>query len=167
MGQVRTAVHAHATAGTPPGDLLARTNRLLTDLDPGLFTSCVIAQLDLPGHRARLATAGHPPPLLRHPDGRTDVLDLPPGLLLGIDPDAEYLTTDVPLPPGAVLALYTDGLVEVPGADIDDVTADLARQLARADTEDLDVLAETLIRHATHTAQRHDDIALLLLRATS
>ncbi|WP_435840406.1 SpoIIE family protein phosphatase [Streptomyces chartreusis] len=62
MGQVRTAVHAHATAQTSPSDLLARTNRLLTDLDAGLFTSCLIAQLDLTHHRARLATAGHPHP---------------------------------------------------------------------------------------------------------
>lgn len=58
MGQVRTAVHA--TAGASPGDVLARTNRLLTDLDPGMFTSCLYIHLDLAHHRARLATAGHP-----------------------------------------------------------------------------------------------------------
>ncbi|MGW7641960.1 SpoIIE family protein phosphatase [Streptomyces decoyicus] len=164
MGQVRTAVHAHATAGAPPGDLLARTNRLLTDLDAGLFTSCLTVQLDLDHHRALLATAGHPPPLLRHPDGHTEVLHLPPGLLLGIAPEADYPTTEIALPPGAVLALYTDGLVEIPGTDIDDTTNALAQHLAQDQSQDLDALAETLIRHAERSAPRHDDIALLLIR---
>ncbi|MFE3634764.1 SpoIIE family protein phosphatase [Streptomyces cellostaticus] len=164
MGQVRTAVHAHATAGTSPGDLLARTNHLLTDLDAGLFTSCLIAQLDLTHQRVRLATAGHPPPLLRHPDGHAEVLSLPPGLLLGIDPDAAYPTTGVALPPGAVLVLYTDGLVEVPGLDIDDTTDALARYLAQSPVQDLDRLADRLIRHAERSARHHDDIALLLIR---
>lgn len=121
MGQVRTAVHA--SAGAPPAEVLARTNRLLTDLDPGLFTSCLYVHLDLAGHRALLATAGHPPPLLHHPGGHTEVLRLPPGLLLGIDPEATYPTTEIPLPAGAALALYTDGLVEAPGTDLDEATA--------------------------------------------
>lgn len=150
MGQVRTAVHA--TAGASPGQVLARTNRLLTDLDPGLFTSCLYVQLDLARHRVCLATAGHPPPLLRHPDLHTEILPLIPGLLLGIDPDAEYPETNIPLPPGAVLALYTDGLVETPGIDIDDATADLADQLAQARDQTLDALADTLIHHAQRSA---------------
>ncbi|MFB6947005.1 MULTISPECIES: SpoIIE family protein phosphatase [unclassified Streptomyces] len=162
MGQVRTAVHA--TAGASPGQVLARTNRLLTDLDPGLFTSCLYVQLDLARHRACLATAGHPPPLLRHPDLRTEILALTPGLLLGIDPAADYPETDIPLPPGAVLALYTDGLVETPGIDIEDATADLAAQLAQAQGQTLDALADTLIHHAQRSAPRNDDIALLLIR---
>ncbi|MBB1243778.1 SpoIIE family protein phosphatase, partial [Streptomyces durbertensis] len=91
-------------------------------------------------------------------------LGLFPGLLLGIDPDADYPTAEISLPPGAVLALYTDGLVEHPGTDIDDAIADLADQLAAADPGDLDALADNLIHHAEHTAPRHDDIALLLMR---
>ncbi|AUA16388.1 Phosphoserine phosphatase RsbU [Streptomyces malaysiensis subsp. malaysiensis] len=161
MGQVRTAVHA--TAGAPPGEVLARTNRLLTDLDPGLFTSCLYAHIDLAHHLAHLATAGHLPPLLRHPDGHTEVLHLPPGLLLGIDPDADYPATEIPLPPGAVLALYTDGLVESPDVDLDDATANLADQLAQAQDQPMATLADTLIHHDPHTDPRSDDIALLLL----
>ncbi|MEV3988736.1 SpoIIE family protein phosphatase [Streptomyces sp. NPDC049837] len=162
MGQVRTAVHA--SAGAPPGEVLARTNRLLTDLDPGLFTSCLYAHIDLKHHRALLATAGHPPPLVRHPDGHTEALDLPPGLLLGIDPAADYPTAGVTLPIGTVLVLYTDGLVEAPGVDIDDATAELAGKLAEAGAQGLDDLADTLIGHAHGSAPRDDDIALLLVR---
>lgn len=160
MGQVRTAVHAHATVGAPPDHVLAGTNRLLTDLDPGLFTSCLYAHLDLSGRRACLATAGHLPPLLRHADGHTELLDVPPGLLLGIDPDAHYRTLEFPLQPGCVLALYTDGLVEAPGVDLDDATAALAGLLEHAEPTDLDAMADTLIRHAPAPG---DDIALLLI----
>ncbi|QGV76873.1 SpoIIE family protein phosphatase [Streptomyces ficellus] len=171
MGQVRTAVHAHATAGTPPSQLLARTNRLLADLDPGLFTSCLIVQVDLEHRRARLASAGHPPPLLRQPDGGTDVLPVPPGLLLGIEPTAAYPTLEIPFPPGALLLLHTDGLVETPGTDIDSATLNLARHLARhhldhPGAQSLDDTADSLLRYSERTTPGTDDIALLLLRAT-
>ncbi|MFD1829567.1 SpoIIE family protein phosphatase [Streptomyces desertarenae] len=161
MGQVRTAVHA--TAGAPPGEVLSRTNRLLTDLDPGLFTSCLYVHVDLARHTARLASAGHLPPVLRHPDGHTEVLDLPPGLLLGIDPTADYPTTEIALPPGAVLALYTDGLVEVPGTDLEDSIAEFAGHLEHAGHQHMRALADTLLRRAGRPAPRADDTALLLL----
>ncbi|MET9324132.1 SpoIIE family protein phosphatase [Streptomyces sp. NPDC003038] len=163
MGQVRTAVHAHAAAGAAPDEVLARTNRLLTDLDPGLFTSCLYAHLDLAGRRATLASAGHPAPLLRHPDGHCRVLAVPPGLLLGIDPSATYAVTDIALPYGSVLALYTDGLVETPGTDFDDSVENLARHLADATDENIESLIDVLLRHARQEP-RTDDIALMLLQ---
>ncbi|MET9879612.1 SpoIIE family protein phosphatase [Actinacidiphila glaucinigra] len=165
MGQVRTAVHAHAAAHTAPGAVLARTNRLIADLNPGLFTSCLYAHLDLVRHNARLATAGHPAPLIRHPDGRTEVLAVPVGILLGVTADAGYPILDIPLPPGTVLVLYTDGLVEAPGTDIDDATDRLAQHLTRAGgTQDVDDLADTLLEHAMPTTPGTDDIALLVAR---
>ncbi|GAA2925266.1 SpoIIE family protein phosphatase [Kitasatospora cinereorecta] len=163
MGQVRTAVHA--SAGAPPDEVLGRTNRLLTDLDPGLFTSCLYVHLDLAGHRAVLATAGHPPPLVRQPDGQTEVLGLPPGLLLGIDPSSRYPTAEIPLPPGAALALYTDGLVEAPGVDFDDAAAELAEHFALALDQTMDEVADTLVRYAKRSTPGTDDIALLLVNA--
>jgi serine phosphatase RsbU (regulator of sigma subunit)/PAS domain-containing protein len=166
MGQVRTAVHAHATAGVSPGDVLTRVNRLLTDLNPGLFTSCLFAETDLAGHRARLATAGHLPPLLRRPGGPTEVLSLAPDLLLGIDPGATYATTTISFPPGSVLVLYTDGLVEAPGTDVDEATEVVAGLVERARDDSMEGLADSLVRHATRTRSRNDDVALLLLRAT-
>ncbi|MEU1485385.1 GAF domain-containing SpoIIE family protein phosphatase [Streptomyces sp. NPDC005752] len=163
MGQVRTAVHA--SAGAPPDEVLARTNRLLTDLDPGLFTSCLYVHLDLAGHTARMATAGHPSPLLRQPDGQTEALDLPPGLLLGIEPASRYPTAEVPLLPGAALALFTDGLVEAPGVDFHDAVTELAAHFALALDQDMESVADTLVRYARHATPGTDDIALLLLNA--
>lgn len=166
MGQVRTVVHAHATTHTSPSKVLARINRLLADLNPDLFTSCLFAHLDLARHSACLVTAGHPPPLLRHPDRHTEILRMPPGLLLGVTSDGDFPVTEIPLPPGTVLVLYTDGLVEVPGYDIDHITADLARHLDEADDQGADDLADTLLDLAMQTVAGTDDIALLLIRVT-
>ncbi|WP_234435249.1 PP2C family protein-serine/threonine phosphatase [Streptomyces sp. NRRL F-2747] len=163
MGQVRTAVHA--SAGERPAEVLARTNRLLTDLEPGLFTSCVYAHIDLSTRTAQLASAGHPPPVLRHAEGPAKVLHLPPGLLLGIDPDASYTAVEIPFEPGSLLTLYTDGLVEVPGEDLEDgIAAVAARITATHGRHPLGTLADDLIGQARGGAPRTDDIALLLLR---
>ncbi|MEU3252341.1 SpoIIE family protein phosphatase [Streptomyces sp. NPDC006997] len=164
MGQVRTAVHAHAALGTSPARVLAAANRLLTDLGVDLFTSCLYAHLDFARGRVTLASAGHPPPLLRLPDGDTRPLVMPPGPLLGVDPDADFPLTEVPLAPGTLLALYTDGLVETPGVDLDDSIAALADHLAHTDHTDLDQLIDGLLEKASATRQRTDDVALLVLQ---
>lgn len=168
MGQVRTAVHSHAQVGATAAEVLSRTNRLLADLDTDLFASCVYACIDLPRRRALLASAGHPPPLLRRPGGGSEVLDLPPGLLLGVDPDIDFHTTEVDLPPGSLLALYTDGLVERPGIDLGDAIGDLAGAIDDAPEESLGALCDRLISRAQRTAreEKSDDIALLLLQTS-
>ncbi|URN18857.1 SpoIIE family protein phosphatase [Streptomyces sudanensis] len=164
MGQVRTAVHTHATAGAAPEEVLARTNRLLLDLDPGLFTTCLYARIDLERGRVRAVSAGHPPPLLRCPDGRARRLEVPPGPALGIDPDAAYPVTELDLPPGSVLVLYTDGLVETAGADIEEAIDALAGHLAGWDAREPDRLLELLLGQAGPADRRTDDIALLLVQ---
>ncbi|MEV7997055.1 SpoIIE family protein phosphatase, partial [Streptomyces sp. NPDC086077] len=58
----------------------------------------------------------------------------------------------------------TDGLIEIPGTDIDDTTDHLAHHLSQTPAQDLDDLANSLIRHAEQSAAHHDDIALLLIR---
>ncbi|MFD5770165.1 SpoIIE family protein phosphatase [Streptomyces sp. NPDC127049] len=167
MGQVRTAVHA--TAGSRPGDVLARTNRVLIDLETDLFVSCLYLHIDLVERRVQLASAGHLPPLLRGPasTGRTAPLAVDPGPLLGIGPctEADYPVTAADLPAGSLLTLYTDGLVESPGTDISDSLADLAHQLDRVGGRPLDLIADTLLRHAAPRHGHTDDIALFLLRS--
>ncbi|MFG2555921.1 SpoIIE family protein phosphatase [Streptomyces sp. NPDC048581] len=168
MGQVRTAVHSHATAGAGPGQVLARTDRDLTDLEAGRFVSCLYAHLDLARHEVTLASAGHPPPLLRHPDHHAHAVAIDPGPPLGLGMGTTtYPVTALPLTEGSLLALYTDGLVEVPGTDIEQTTADLAHHLGESSHLPLHHLVDHLV-HRTRPTNRHtDDIALLLLRPTA
>ncbi|MFJ1967593.1 SpoIIE family protein phosphatase [Streptomyces sp. NPDC087903] len=165
MGQVRTAIHAHATAGATPDEVLSRTNRLLADLDSDLLVACLYAQVDLARHQLTLASAGHVPPLLRQAPHRAGILDIDPGPLLGIDTRAHYPVVAASLPPGAVLALHTDGLVELPGRDVAQTTAELVQHLAEADDHDTEHLIDSLIHRAWPAGRHTDDVAVLLLRA--
>ncbi|MFF9286795.1 SpoIIE family protein phosphatase [Streptomyces griseosporeus] len=165
MGQLRTAVRAFALGDRPPEEVVAGTNHLLIDLDPGQFASCCYVRLDPATGRARAVRAGHPPPLLRHADGRTEVVDLPGGVVLGVDPRAHYPVAELELEAGAVLALYTDGLVERPGTDIDEGIAALRDALARSGVpagRPLAEIADLLTATARRAPDRPDDIALLL-----
>jgi hypothetical protein len=111
MMQLRAAAHALAELDLPPAEVLRRLDRTTAALGVVTLATCVYAIID-PGHRSCLvAGAGHLPPVLVHPDGTTAVPELPSGLPLGLGA-AIYGQISLPLPPGAALALYTDGLVD-------------------------------------------------------
>ncbi|MFJ7265178.1 SpoIIE family protein phosphatase [Streptomyces sp. NPDC099050] len=167
MGQLRSAVRAFTLGGNTPEQVMRGTNELLIDLDPGQFASCCYVLLDPASGLALAVRAGHPQPLLRHPGGRTEVLDLAGGTVLGVDAEAEYPVTRLRIEPGAVLALYTDGLVEIAGADIDVGVERLRAALADAGPGPLTETADRLVSEAGHSTDRPDDIALLLASRTS
>ncbi|TJZ44676.1 GAF domain-containing protein [Streptomyces piniterrae] len=163
MAQLRSAVRAFATVGHTPAEVLAGANHTLIDLDPGLLASCCYIRLEPGSHRAYAVRAGHPPPLLRRPDGTTNVVQLELGPLLGVDHASDYPQTQIALPPGSLLALYTDGLIEERTADIDVGIDRLRASLAHARADSLDELADRLLHDAGRSSYRADDIALLLM----
>ncbi|MFJ1758151.1 SpoIIE family protein phosphatase [Kitasatospora sp. NPDC088134] len=164
MGQLRSAVRAFASGGEPLADVARRTNRLLADLDAGLLASCCLLRLDPATRLLHGVRAGHLPPLLRDPGGRTTLLDLAGGPLLGIDPDLDFPVTATVLPPGATLVLYTDGLVESAAAPLTEGIDRLRSTLAHAAADTLEPLADTLLGQARHRDHRADDVALLIAR---
>ncbi|WP_393054746.1 SpoIIE family protein phosphatase [Streptomyces sp. LN549] len=162
MGQLRSAVRAFALSGHDPQEVMSGTNRLLIDLDPGQFASCCYVVIDPATGRAQVVRAGHPQPVLRLPDGTAEVMDLPGGIVLGIDAEASYPVTEVHLAPGAMLALYTDGMVEESGTDIDVGVERLRSTIAGFGPASLAETADHVIGRARQAADRPDDIALLL-----
>ncbi|MEU1938034.1 SpoIIE family protein phosphatase [Streptomyces coeruleorubidus] len=162
MGQLRSAVHAFAASERPPQEVITHTNRHLAELEADVCATCCYIELDPRTGRAFAVRAGHPPPLLRHPDGHAETLDLVGGVMLGVQTDAVYPVTALTLAPGSVLALYTDGLVEQPGSDIETGIEEVRRCLADTPADSVDHLADQLVRTARRARERPDDVALLL-----
>jgi anti-sigma regulatory factor (Ser/Thr protein kinase) len=173
MGQARAAMRAAAHAALGPGDLLSLLDTHVTELVapqlqtdariPPRFATAVYAVLEPFDETLRMASAGHPPVLVRDPDGEVRRVAAPPGppLGLGIGPFEELVT---PFPPGSILAAFTDGLVESREVDLELGMARLASCLQRAGSgADLEGLADTLLTAAGADAAA-DDLALLLVR---
>ncbi|GGV39039.1 hypothetical protein GCM10010293_43440 [Streptomyces griseoflavus] len=160
MGQMRTALRAYAVEGHPPDVVVSHANRLLMDMETDLFATCCYVDVDLEEGFAWCVRAGHLPPVLRHPDGRTEIAEAEGGPPLGVVRQGDFPMSPIRLQPGTMITLTTDGLVESPGTDIDEGMARLARLLSEADPAHLGPVADTLLGKAP----RSDDVALLLLR---
>ncbi|MEO3809983.1 SpoIIE family protein phosphatase [Sphaerisporangium sp. B11E5] len=165
MSQLRASVRTLAGFDPPPDEVLRRLDLMAEDLDAIQCATCLYATIDLSTRVCALSRAGHPPPILVNPDGTASVLDLPSGLALGVgDPDHSqaFVTTQITIPAGGTLALYTDGLVESREQDIDTGIAALLERL-RSPGPTLDATCAA-ITDALPT--QYDDVALLLARVT-
>ncbi|GAA0920838.1 SpoIIE family protein phosphatase [Streptomyces thermoalcalitolerans] len=160
MGQMRTALRAYATEGHPPDVVVSHANRLLLEMETDRFATCTYVDVDMEQGTAWCVRAGHLPPVLRHPDGRIEVVEAEVGPPLGVLDQADFPMTPLRFRPGTVLALTTDGLVESAGKDIDEGLEQFGRDLVGADPAHLGLVADALLGDA----RRNDDIALLLMR---
>lgn len=167
MGQLRTALRAYAVEDDSPARILTRLHHMLCHQQPTLYATAVIARFR-PGDPTLVwAAAGHPPAVVRSPDGAVQVLDARPGIMLGVPLPFTYEDHTLPLHPGSTVALYTDGLVERRAQGIDPGIERLAQAmgaLSGADLEDLDASAEALLKPLLHDSERDDDVCLLLCR---
>ncbi|MEU7497994.1 PP2C family protein-serine/threonine phosphatase [Streptomyces griseofuscus] len=170
MGQLRTALRAYAVEGNGPARILTLLHRMLRHQQPELYATCAIARFT-PGEPGMVwAAAGHPPALVRGPGGEVRVLDAKPGIMLGVPVPHEYEEHHEELPPGATLALYTDGLVERRSAGIDagiERLADALGTLGAAELERLDAAADALLKPMLRDSEHDDDICLLLCRTAA
>jgi PAS domain S-box-containing protein len=111
MGQLRSALRALAGVGLAPGGLLAGLDAFSSRHGIGAMTTIAHAQLDVRSRRLRFACAGHPPPLVVEQDGSARFLWEGRSLPLGLE-DSTRAEGTATLAPGALLVLYTDGLIE-------------------------------------------------------
>ncbi|MEV7612126.1 SpoIIE family protein phosphatase [Streptomyces sp. NPDC089799] len=165
MGQLRIVLRAYATEGHSPATVMARASAFLHELDTDRFATCTYAEADLDTGVLQLVRAGHIDPLVRTRDGDCRQLPVEGGMPLGLSSEfgrLEYPVTTVELDPGETLLLCTDGLVEQPGADLDDGIR-LLTGLVRGLPGDLRRLADRLCELVDERGG-DDDMALLLLR---
>ena len=172
MGQLRNLLRGMAyDSDDSPAVLLSRLDAAMSGLEIGTLATAVLGRVEQHGAaehqtwRLRWSNAGHPPPLLRRPDGTVTILDGRPELLLGLDPRARRGERVVDLLPGSTLLFYSDGLVERRTADLDQGIARLADLLARAG-DDPEALCDRLLAEMG-LDNSNDDIALLALRPSA
>ncbi|MET9356981.1 SpoIIE family protein phosphatase [Streptomyces sp. NPDC006617] len=172
MGRLCTAVRTLADVDLPPDELLTHLDDLVTHLTADgtgdtddevaeLGATCLYAVYDPVSRCLTLAAAGHPAPALVLPDGTTRTVRMTAGPPLGVG-GLPFEATELELPEGSVVALYTDGLVEGRDRDIDHATAELCRALT-APSSSLDALCDTVLK-AVMPEEPSDDVALLLAR---
>jgi serine phosphatase RsbU (regulator of sigma subunit) len=166
-GQVRQSLRTASLVTDDPAAALHLLNDTLLRADGSTFATTAFGILDVrsDGARLRLASGGHPPPLLLRGDGRVEVVGVR-GTLVGILPEVFFESVEVDLRPGDLLLLYTDGAVEARGPagvlgvePIAAALADSAGLAARAVTERL---LQVVMEHLQGWS--HDDIALLAIR---
>jgi anti-sigma regulatory factor (Ser/Thr protein kinase) len=171
MGRLRTAVHNFSSLDLPPDELLGHLDELVSRIDQDAVAAgddtavagvtCLYAVYDSVSRACAVARAGHPTPALARPDGTVEFLDVPAGLPLGIG-GLPFESTEVRLPEGSSLVLFTDGLVERRDQDIDTGLQRLhetLEQAGRSPEETCDAVLDALLPDV-----QSDDIALLVAR---
>ncbi|MFI5530604.1 PAS domain S-box protein [Kitasatospora sp. NPDC051853] len=172
MGQLRAAAHALAKTGMEPRQLMQALDAIVGDLDqPDQLVTCCYLTLAPDTGEVTVCSAGHLPALLVDPALGVRVLEAPVSAPLGVG-GIPHQQTRTAVPPGAALVLYTDGLVETPGGDIESRLAELTRTLGeafaapadRTETDDgLEAAADRVLAALLPDARGHDDDVTLLL----
>ncbi|GHJ40581.1 SpoIIE family protein phosphatase [Streptomyces sp. TS71-3] len=176
MGRLRTAVRTLADIDLPPGELLTHLDDIVThsaheesaygagDIPGDVGATCLYAVFDPVSLTCTMARAGHPPPVLIHPEGTAQVIDLPAGPPLGLG-SLPFESTEVEMPEDSLLALFTDGLVEARNRDVDTGYDMLLRALTRP-APSLETLCDNVLESLRPRPQT-DDMALLIARANA
>ena len=176
MGRLRTAVRTLADVDLAPDELLTQLDDLVIRLDREegpevrgaeeasgqVGATCLYAVYDPVSRRCTMARAGHPPPALVTPDGGVRFVDLPAGPPLGLG-GLPFEAAEVQLEENSLLALYTDGLIEAPGHDIE-VGIALLRKALSGPSAAPEETCERVLRTLLTGGPADDDVVLLLAR---
>jgi sigma-B regulation protein RsbU (phosphoserine phosphatase) len=167
MSSLQAAVRAFALESSPPDAICASVNRLLCNqMIAGRFATLCYVRLERTRGAVCYANAGHNPPLLARADGTVERLTSG-GTVLGVFPDAEYRTGEVPLQTGDRLLLYTDGITEVRDANDEEFGEDrLAAALVGHRHQSAGALYDAVLGEVTAFAGSRgfqDDATLLVV----
>ncbi|MER6122065.1 SpoIIE family protein phosphatase [Streptomyces sp. NPDC001795] len=165
MGMLRSALSAAIRALERPAQALEVLGLYARSVEGALNTTAIKAMVDTRSHLIIYSSAGHPPPVLVHPDGTCDLLDQ------ATDPPLAARPQHLPRPqagqtysPGDTLVLYTDGLIERRGEHIGAGLARLTDALGRSSTLGPERLADALLTRLGVAGGARDDIALVIVR---
>jgi phosphoserine phosphatase RsbU/P len=161
MGRIRSVMQAYALQTADPAELLDRLDRKMRYFEPDALATVLCAMISPSRDQIRFCSAGHLPPIIARQGEPATAAGVAPDLLIGVPALKPRRVTTLDFPPGAVLCLYTDGLVERRDQPIDHGIAKLATAVTSTEPEVgcASVMA-AMASYSPHT----DDIALLILR---
>ncbi|GAA2428073.1 PP2C family protein-serine/threonine phosphatase [Streptomyces macrosporus] len=165
MGQLRSALSASMRVADGPAQALYGLDLYARSLDGALATTTVKIDIDTHTHTLTYSSAGHPPPMLCHPDKHVEYLDQATDVPLAARSRPSHRPQAITAyTPGSVLILYTDGLVERRGESIDAGLERLAESLARHSDLDPEEIADNLLEDQGMNDGNPDDVALVVIR---
>ncbi len=160
MGRLRTATRAFAIESASPTEIAVRLARFLNFEDPKSMATFIYCRLDPERGVASMVNAGHPAPLIVRADGTAEDVEVEHGPPLGVGLPPVYRQSEFTLEPGALLLLYTDGLVERRGARLSDRQTELVQTCAAGPT-DPEALCTRVVERMLPESGPADDVALL------
>jgi serine phosphatase RsbU (regulator of sigma subunit)/anti-sigma regulatory factor (Ser/Thr protein kinase) len=162
MGQLRTALHAYAAEGHGAARTLELVDRFASSLGEVAMATAGYAVVDKDRGVVRYACAGHLPPVLIDPGGRARAVEVTPAPPIGAFAYAPCPEHEIPLEEGAIIVLYTDGLIERPRVSLDTSIEKLVEVLNGTQlAEEACVLA---VDRMVPVHGSRDDVAVLALR---
>jgi PAS domain S-box-containing protein len=163
MGQLRNATRAYALEHSSPAEIVARLNDFVERFPDGEFSTLFVARLDLEHQVLEYTNAGHPPPVLRRPDGETVWLEEGRTFPIGVDTGAPPSAT-VDFEPDTMLFLYTDGLVERRTRSLQEGLTTLRNVIEKGGEQPESLVEEVIAGVVNDGAEHSDDIAMVTFR---
>ncbi len=161
MGRMRSALRAYALETRDPAEVLTRLDRKIQHFEPGALATVLYAVFDETLDRVHVSSAGHIPPVVGAAGQPAEVADVAWDLMIGVDRDVRRRVTTVKIPPGGLLCLCTDGLVERREHPLDDGLDRLCRALR---AEPPEAACAAVMGAMVGAEPARDDIALLIFR---
>jgi serine phosphatase RsbU (regulator of sigma subunit) len=161
MGRMRSALRAYALETADPAEVLGRLDRKMQHFEPDALATVLYAVIEPGLDQMHVCLAGHFPPVIARPGQPAELADVQTGALIGAAVRAQRPVTTVPVPPGALLCFYTDGLVERPGELIDEGLDRLCQAVTAQPPE---MACAAVLGTLVGNEPVRDDIALLMIR---
>lgn len=163
MAQLRAVIGALVRLEVDVSQVFQRTTALLRTDHRAVTATALLVVVDTEASLLHYVAAGHPPPLLRTPQGATVLLSGGRQPLLGVPMASEATVGEHPFPPGSLLVTYTDGLVERRREPIDQSIDRLLGHLHACQADDAEGIASDLITSSLAGREPDDDVAIVVL----
>jgi anti-anti-sigma factor len=163
MGRIRSALRAYALQTADPAEVLDRLDLKMRYFEPDALATVMCAMVSPSRDQVRISSAGHLPPIIARPGQPAESAEAAPDVLIGVSSRGRRQVSTLDFPPGAVLCLYTDGLVERRDQPIDE---GIGRLCAAVTAQDPEAACVAVMAAMAGYSLYTDDIALLMLRRT-